>query len=435
MLKNRRLLAGMLALPALLAWAAPASAQTYPAKAIRWLVPYPAGGGSDFLARTVGQQLSTQIGQPVLIDNKPGGNTAIAAVETGRAAPDGYTILSADNGTMVFNPALYSKLTYNPSKDLLPVTLMGKFPMILVVSPGADFKDAKDFVAKAKAKPGAMSFGSAGAGSPHHLAMELLKVDAGLFMTHIPYRGAAPALTDLAGGQIPAMMVDLPPVAPSSRPARCAPGRGQCQASAAAARCADLRRTGLQERRGVCPGGHRRPRRHACGCGGFAAKAGGRSHQPACGQAKADRLRHRARGQHAGPVCGPDPHRDGPLAQADQGAAHHPGLNPAPGKTPWRLLVCSGPGAIVPLPLQLKTHQFNSIPESFMLSRRHFLGAGLAAPALYAAGSFVPVWAQNAPNFGTPTLPNPGFRRMKVGDVEVVALVDGITRRPLGGSS
>ncbi len=209
MLKNRRLLAGMLALPALLAWAAPASAQTYPAKAVRWLVPYPAGGGSDFLARTVGQQLSTQIGQPVLIDNKPGGNTAIAAVETGRAAPDGYTILSADNGTMVFNPALYSKLTYNPSKDLLPVTLMGKFPMILVVNPGADFKDAKDFVAKAKAKPGAMSFGSAGAGSPHHLAMELLKVDAGLFMTHIPYRGAAPALTDLAGGQIPAMMVDL----------------------------------------------------------------------------------------------------------------------------------------------------------------------------------------------------------------------------------
>lgn len=211
MLKNRRLAAAMLALPALLAWAAPASAQTaaYPAKSIRWLVPYPAGGGSDFLARTVGQQLSTQIGQPVLIDNKPGGNTAIAAVETSRSAADGYTILSADNGTMVFNPALYSKLTYNPSKDLVPVTLMGKFPMILVAHPGADFKDAKDFIAKAKAKPGAMSFGSAGAGSPHHLAMELLKVDAGLFMTHIPYRGAAPALTDLAGGQIPAMMVDL----------------------------------------------------------------------------------------------------------------------------------------------------------------------------------------------------------------------------------
>jgi tripartite-type tricarboxylate transporter receptor subunit TctC len=117
--------------------------------------------------------------------------------------------LSADNGTMVFNPALYAKLSYSPEKDLVPVTLMGKFPMILVVGPASDAKDAKDFIRKAKAKPGSVNYGSAGAGSPHHLAMELLKVHAGLFMVHIPYRGAAPALTDLAGGQIPAMMVDL----------------------------------------------------------------------------------------------------------------------------------------------------------------------------------------------------------------------------------
>lgn len=209
MMKTRRLLASLLAVPALLAWAVPVSAQSYPAKPLRWLVPYPAGGGSDFLARTVGQQLSTQIAQPVLVDNKPGGNTAIAATELARAPADGYTILSADNGTMVFNSALYSKLSYNPGKDLLPVTLMGKFPMILVASPASDIKDAKDLIAQAKAKPGSINFASAGAGSPHHLAMELLKVDAGIFMTHIPYRGAAPALTDLAGGQIPIMMVDL----------------------------------------------------------------------------------------------------------------------------------------------------------------------------------------------------------------------------------
>ncbi|MDD0841116.1 tripartite tricarboxylate transporter substrate binding protein [Curvibacter sp. HBC61] len=208
-MKTRRLVASLLAVPALLAWALPVSAQSYPAKPIRWLVPYPAGGGSDFLARTVGQQLSTQIAQPVLVDNKPGGNTAIAATELARSTADGYTILSADNGTMVFNSALYSKLSYNPSKDLLPVTLMGKFPMILVASPASDIKDAKDLIAQAKAKPGSINFASAGAGSPHHLAMELLKVDAGIFMTHIPYRGAAPALTDLAGGQIPVMMVDL----------------------------------------------------------------------------------------------------------------------------------------------------------------------------------------------------------------------------------
>ena len=192
-----------------LAAAASASAQTFPAKPIRWLVPYAAGGGSDFLARTVAQTLSTQVGQPVLVDNKPGGNTALAAAETARAPADGYTVLSADNGTLVFNPALYKSLSYSPTKDLAPVTLMGKFPMILVVGANSGITTAKDFIAKAKAKPGDVSYASAGAGSPHHLAMELLKVEAGLFMVHVPYRGAAPALADVVGGQLPAMMVDL----------------------------------------------------------------------------------------------------------------------------------------------------------------------------------------------------------------------------------
>ena len=188
----------------------PADAQQgFPAKPIRWLVPYAAGGGSDFLARTISQRLSTQVGQPVLVDNKPGGNTALAAAETARAPADGYTVLSADNGTMVFNPALYKTLTYSPTKDLAPVTLMGRFPMILVVGPKSDATSAKDFIAKAKARPGGVDYASAGAGSPHHLAMELLKVHAGLFMVHVPYRGAAPALADVAGGQVPAMMVDL----------------------------------------------------------------------------------------------------------------------------------------------------------------------------------------------------------------------------------
>ncbi len=206
---NRRHATGLLAALAVLTGTGLAHAQAYPSKSIRWVVPYPAGGGSDFLARTIGQQLSTQIGQAVTIDNKPGGNTAIAASDVARSPADGYTILSADNGTMVFNSALYSKLSYNPEKDLVPVTLMGRFPMVLVVAANSDVKDAKDFIAKAKAAPGRVSYGSAGAGSPHHLAMELLKVNAGLHMVHIPYRGAAPALTDLAGGQVAAMMVDL----------------------------------------------------------------------------------------------------------------------------------------------------------------------------------------------------------------------------------
>ncbi|MDM0071193.1 tripartite tricarboxylate transporter substrate binding protein [Variovorax sp. J31P207] len=198
------------ALAALSLVATPSIAQqAFPTKPIRWLVPYAAGGGSDFLARTIGQRLSTQVGQPVLVDNKPGGNTALAAAEAARAAADGYTVLSADNGTMVFNPALYKSLSYSPAKDLAPVTLMGRFPMILVVGPASDATSARDFIAKAKAKPGGTNFASAGAGSPHHLAMELLKVEAGLFMVHVPYRGAAPALADVVGGQVPAMMVDL----------------------------------------------------------------------------------------------------------------------------------------------------------------------------------------------------------------------------------
>ena len=206
---RKLLLSCLVVLPLALATGGAAAQAAYPSKPIRWVVPYPAGGGSDFLARTIGQQLSTQIGQPVTIENKPGANTAIGASDVARSAPDGYTVLSADNGTMVFNPALYSKLPYDPVKDLTPVTLMGRFPMILVVGPSSDAKDAKDFIAKAKAAPGKISYGSAGAGSPHHLAMELLKTRAQLHVVHIPYRGAAPALGDLAGGQIPAMMVDM----------------------------------------------------------------------------------------------------------------------------------------------------------------------------------------------------------------------------------
>jgi len=200
-------LAALVALPLL----APAGtlAQAFPTKPIRWLVPYPAGGGSDFLARTIGQAWQAQAGQPVVVDNKPGANTAIAAAETARAPADGYTVLSADNGTMVFNTALYKTLSYSPTKDLAPVTLMGRFPMILVVNPGQGFGSAKDFIAQAKARPGALNYASAGAGSPHHLAMELLKSELGLFMVHVPYRGAAPALQELAGGQVQAMMVDL----------------------------------------------------------------------------------------------------------------------------------------------------------------------------------------------------------------------------------
>jgi len=188
---------------------AAASAQNaFPNKNIRWLVPYPAGGGSDFLARTISQGWAPQIAHSIVVDNRPGGNTAIAAADTARAAPDGHTVMSADNGTVVFNPMLYKSLSYRV-EELAPVTLMGRFPMILVVTPSLDVADARQFIEMVRASKDGINYASAGAGSPHHMAMELLRAEAGLDMTHAPYRGAAPALVDVAGGQVPAMMVDL----------------------------------------------------------------------------------------------------------------------------------------------------------------------------------------------------------------------------------
>ena len=185
-----------------------ASAQAFPSKPIRWVIPYPAGGGSDFMARAVAHVLPTELGQPVLVDNKPGGNGVVAVSDILRSPKDGHILLNVDNGVLVFNPILYKSLGYNPERDLRPVTLMGRLPMILLVGPGSNAKDAKSFIAQAKAQPGKLSYGSAGAGSPQHMAMELLKKTAGLHMVHIPYRGSAPALSDLVGGQIPALMSD-----------------------------------------------------------------------------------------------------------------------------------------------------------------------------------------------------------------------------------
>ena len=185
-----------------------ALAQAYPSKPIRWVVPYPAGGGADFMTRTLGAQVSAELGQPINVDNKPGGNGAIAAQDVTRSGADGYALMTADNGHLIFNPALYKSLTYKVS-DLTPITLVGRVPMMLITGPNSEFKDVRDFLAKAKASPGKYSVASAGSGSPHHMALEMLKHQAGLFMVHIPYRGAAPALADVAGGQVPLAMSDL----------------------------------------------------------------------------------------------------------------------------------------------------------------------------------------------------------------------------------
>lgn len=181
----------------------------FPERPVRWIVPYAAGTGPDIVARTVGAQLALDAGQPVQIENRAGGNTALGAIEAARAPADGCTVLSADNATLVFNPAIYRHLGYDPARDLAPVTLIGRLPMVLLVGPASGVRDARAFIEDARAFPGKVSYASAGIGSVQHLAMALLGREAGLRMEHAAYRGAAPALADLAGGHVGAMMCDL----------------------------------------------------------------------------------------------------------------------------------------------------------------------------------------------------------------------------------
>ena len=179
----------------------------WPNKPVRWVVAYPPGGGSDFLARQLAAQIGKQLGQSVVIDNRPGAAGIIGTDNAAKSAADGYTLLTGDNGAMVFHGAMYKKLPYDP-KDFAPVGFMARFPLILAVNPNAGFSSAKQLIDDVKKSPGKYSYASPGIGSPHHLAMELLKDRAGLFVVHVPYRGTAMALQDVIGGQLPMMVLD-----------------------------------------------------------------------------------------------------------------------------------------------------------------------------------------------------------------------------------
>ncbi len=205
------------ALVALLFAAALAHAQPYPSKPVTLIVPYPPGGGTDFFARTVGQKMAETLGQPVVlvVENRPGAATIVGAQVAAKAPADGYTILLGDSATYAINPSLYKKLPYDPVKDFAPVSLTGRFALLLVVNPAVLPVDStKALVAEAKKHPGAIAYGSPGSGSPHHLAMELFKQRAGIDLLHVPYKGAAPAVQDLLGGRIAAMFLDLAAGAP-----------------------------------------------------------------------------------------------------------------------------------------------------------------------------------------------------------------------------
>ena len=187
-----------------------ARAQNYPAKPIRLVVPYPAGGATDFFARLVFPKVGDTLGQPVVVENRPGAGTAIGASEVARSAPDGYTILLGDAGTYAFNPTLYKKLSYDPAKDFAPISLTGRFALILAVNQSVlNVSNVDAFVQAAKQAPGKIDYGAPGPGSPIHLAMELFKQRAGITMTPIPYKGGADALSDLIGGRIGALFPDI----------------------------------------------------------------------------------------------------------------------------------------------------------------------------------------------------------------------------------
>ena len=185
-----------------------AAAAVYPEKPIEWVVPYPAGGGSDVVARILSVPMGKTLGQPIIINNKPGAATNIGADYAAKAKPDGYVMLTGDTATMAANPALYTKLSYNVEKDFTPVGLIARFPMILVVNPDVPAKNLAEFMVWAKKQPNGVTYATPGAGSPHHLATELFRELSGLTMVHVGYRGAAPAVQDVIGGQVPMMFVD-----------------------------------------------------------------------------------------------------------------------------------------------------------------------------------------------------------------------------------
>lgn len=199
-----------LAVPAL------AAAQTtaWPRQSIRFVVPFAPGGTSEIVARTVAQELSKQLGQTVFVDNKGGGAGVPAMTEVAKAAPDGHTIILGHVGSLAVHPYIFNNLAYDVNKDFVPVTMLARVPNLFAIHPDVPAKDFKEFVAYAKKNPGKLDYGSAGNASAGHLAMEYLKMVTGMFITHIPYRGTGPQLTDLLAGRTQATSAGLPALLP-----------------------------------------------------------------------------------------------------------------------------------------------------------------------------------------------------------------------------
>jgi tripartite-type tricarboxylate transporter receptor subunit TctC len=189
----------------------PAAAQDFPTRPITLIVPYTPGGGNDAMARVVADKMSVALRQQIVIENRGGAGGSIATRQVARAAPDGYTLGLGGTGTLAIDPTLYPNVGYDPRKDFAPVGLIATSALIVLVNPSVPAKTLEEFIALAKAEPGKINFASAGSGSGIHLGTELLAYMAGIKMTHIPYKGSAPALTDLIGGHVALYFSSLPP--------------------------------------------------------------------------------------------------------------------------------------------------------------------------------------------------------------------------------
>ncbi len=212
--KNSRrfALSASLSALALCAWPALAQSQSapWPSKAIRFVVPFAPGGTSEIVARSVAAELTKQLGQSVYVENKPGGAGVTAMQDVAKAAPDGHTMILTHVGTLAVNPYMLKNQPYDVNKDFVPVTLLAKVPNVFVIHPDVPAKNFKEFVDYAKANPGKLNYGSAGNASAGHLAMEYLKLVTGMYITHIPYRGTGPQLTDLLAGRTHASSAGMP---------------------------------------------------------------------------------------------------------------------------------------------------------------------------------------------------------------------------------
>ncbi|MBW8270252.1 Bug family tripartite tricarboxylate transporter substrate binding protein [Caldovatus aquaticus] len=185
---------------------APAPGRGWPDRPIRWIVGYPPGGASDTMARLIANAIGTRLGQPIVVENRPGGGAVLASELVARSAPDGHTLLHSDNGMLVYNPALYQRLPYDPDRDLTGIGFIGRWPLFFVATPESPYRSFAELVEVSRRRP--LTYGTPGVASPHHLACEMVKKRTGLEATHVPYRGGPLAMNDLLGGRVDLVVID-----------------------------------------------------------------------------------------------------------------------------------------------------------------------------------------------------------------------------------